>query len=139
MKTSHLKKFACITAIVLAPAVAFAGGTSTQDEASTGQSHDPNPSMKAGDQGMVGVGPTSKQDTVRVDDFTLASKVKSALKNDPMLQNIDIKPEVSKGVVTLTGVISDVRWKARATQVANSVQGVKLVNNRISIGDRDKS
>ncbi len=140
MKISNLKKLACITAIVLAPSIAFAGGTNStsqdQDKASTGQSNDPNAGMKAGDMGELGVGQSSKQDTVMVDDATLAINVQSALKADPKLQNLDIMAEVSNGVVTLTGVASAKRWTAQATEVARSVKGVKSVKNNMTIGHK---
>jgi osmotically-inducible protein OsmY len=138
MKISNLKKLACITAIVLAPSIAFAGGTNTTspEKASTGQSKDLDPGMKEGDMGNVGVGQSSKQDTAVVDDATLATNVQSALKADPKLQNLDITAEASNGVVTLTGVASAKRWTARATKVANSVKGVKSVKNNMTIGHK---
>jgi osmotically-inducible protein OsmY len=138
MKISNLKKLACITAIVLAPSIAFAGGTNatSEDKASTGQSKDPDPGLKGGDTGVTGVGQSSKQDTVIVDDATLATNVQNALKADPNIQNLDIKAEVSNGVVTLTGVASAKRWTSRATTVANSVKGVKSVKNNMTIGHK---
>ncbi|MDO9365504.1 MAG: BON domain-containing protein [Methylotenera sp.] len=138
MKILNLKKLACITAIVLAPFIAFAGGTNSTSEgkASTSQSNDPDSGMKEGDMGVVGVGQSSKQDTVMVDDATLTTNVKNALKADPTLSKLHIKTEVSDGVVTLTGVASDKRWTARATTVANSVKGVKSVNNNMTIGHK---
>lgn len=138
MKTSNLKKLICITAIVLAPSIAFAGGTNSTSEgkASTGQSNDPDAGMKEGDQGTVGVGQSSKQDTVMVDDATLNTNVQKALKADPSLSKLDINAEVSDGVVTLTGVASAKRWTARATKVANSVKGVKSVKNNMTIGHK---
>lgn len=138
MKISNLKRLACITAIVLVPTLSYAGGTNsaTEDKASTGQSKDLDPGLKEGDMGVVGVGQDSKQDTVMVDDATLAADVKKALKADPTIQNIDIKSEVSQGIVTLTGVASDKRWTARATAVANSVKGVKSVKNNMTIGQK---
>lgn len=134
MKISNLKKLACMTVIILAPSIAFAGGTQTQDEASTGQSNDPDAGMKAGDMGTEGVGQSSKQDTTMVDDATLLTNVQDALKADPMTKNLDIKAEVSNGIVTLTGAASGKRWTARATTVARSVKGVKSVKNNMTIG-----
>lgn len=136
MKISNLTKLACITAIVLAPSIGFAGGTQTQDKASTGQSNDPNAGMKAGDMGTQGVGQSSKPDTNVVDDATLTTNVQNALKADPTLQNLDITAEVSNGVVTLTGVASGKRWTGRATTVARSVKGVKSVKNNMTIGHK---
>lgn len=139
MNLSTLKKLACIIAIVLVPSMAFAGGTNsqTQGKATTGQINDPDPGMKQGDMGLKGVGQSSYPGASEaVDDTTLATDVKKALKTDPMLQNFDVKAEVSKGIVTLTGAASDVRAKARAETVASSVAGVKSVTNKITIGDK---
>ncbi len=133
MKISSLKKLACITAIVLAPSIAFAGGTQTQDKASTGQSNDLDAGMKEGDMGTAGVGQSSKQDSAIVDDATLVNNVQDTLKADPMTKNLDIKVEVRSGIVTLTGTASGKRWTARATTVASSVKGVKSVKNNMTI------
>lgn len=136
MKVSNLKTLACIIAIVLAPSIAFAGGTNatTEDKASTGQSKDPDPGMKEGDMGLKPVGQEPMPDSVIVNDSTLTTSVRDALKADPNLKNLDIKAKVSNGVVTLTGDAKDMRWKARATVVANSVKGVKSVENNMKIG-----
>lgn len=138
METSNFKKLICITAIVLAPSIAFAGGTNSTSEgkASTGQSNDPDSGMKDGDTGVVGVGQGSKQDTAIVDDATLTTNVQKALSADPSLSKLNINTDVSDGVVTLTGVASDKRWTARATTVANSVKGVKSVKNNMTIGHK---
>lgn len=112
MKISNLKKLACITAIVLAPSIAFAGDA-------------------------VDVSQSSKEYTdVVVDDATLASHVESALKADPLLQELDIAANASSGVVTLTGVASATRWTAQATMVAKKVKGVKSVKNNMTIGHK---
>ena len=136
MKLSNLRTLACITAIVLAPSIAFAGGTQTQDKASTGQSQDPDKGMKEGDMGLKGVGEGSKPDSTMVDDATLVTDVEKALKADAMTQNLDIKAKVLNGAVTLTGEAADARWKARAAVVATSVKGVKSVKNDITIGKK---
>lgn len=136
MKLLNLKKLACITAIVLVPSIAFAGGTNStsQDQDSTGQANDPGTGQESGDMGTLGVGQPTKQDTSMVNDTTIATNVQEALKADPTLSKLNIKTEVSNGVVTLTGVASGKRWTARATTVANSVKGVKSVKNNMTIG-----
>jgi hypothetical protein len=136
MKISNFEKLACITAIVLAPSIAFAGGTNSQTKASTGESRDLDSGLKEGDMGQLGVDQSSKQDTTVVDDATLATNVQSALKADPETKNLDITAKVSHGAVTLTGVASAKRWTARATKVANSVKGVKSVKNNMAIGHK---
>lgn len=139
MNISQLRKLTFISAIVLLPAMALAGGTNSQvqDKATTGQVNDPDPGMKEGDMGLKGVGQPSTPATSAVaDDAKLAAEVKKAIKADAMLKNFDVKAEVSKGMVTLSGVASDVRLKARAETVASSVAGVQSVNNEITIGNK---
>lgn len=137
MNMSDLRKLIGITALILVPSIVMAGGTNseTQDKASTGQVNDPDPGLKSGDMGLQGVGQSSNPSAADiVDDSTLSKQVKKALKADPMLKDLDIKAEIRNGVVTLNGVASDVRWKARAETVASSVTGVKSVTNNITIG-----
>ena len=132
MKTLSFKNIVCITAISIMSSIAFAGGTNTEGKPAAGQSNDPDPGLKSGDMGSVGVGQDTKQDTSMVDDATLTTNVQKALKDDPSLSKLMIDVKVSGGVVTLTGVASDKRWSARATQVANSVPGVKSVTNSMT-------
>ncbi len=136
MKISNLKKLACITAIIIAPTIAFAGGTNSKTEASTGESRDLDPGLKEGDMGQLGVGQTSKQDSAVVDDATLTTNVHKALKADPETKGLEITAKVSNGAVTLTGFASGKRWTARATEVARSVIGVKSVKNNMTIGSK---
>ncbi|MGB4812618.1 MAG: BON domain-containing protein [Methylophilaceae bacterium] len=136
MKISNLKKLACITAIVLAPLIAFAGGTNSKSEAATGESRSLDSGLQEGDMGQVGVGQTSKQDTAVVDDATLIAEVQKALKDDPETSILDVTVKANKGVVTLTGVASAKRWKNRVTEVTRSVVGVHSVKNNMKMGSK---
>lgn len=140
MKPSMIKKLLCVTAISLTPFLAFAGGTNTGGDASTGYEKNPDRSTEQGDMGAKGVGQTKpgEQEQMKVDDSTLTKKIKEALKNDAMLQKLDIKVEVKDGVVTLSGDAKDVRWQGRAVKVANSIAGVKSVQNNLTVGTEAK-
>lgn len=143
MKPSMIKKLLCVTAISLTPFLAFAGGTNTEGDASTGYKYNPDRATQQGDMGSKGVGQTNESakgasEQPMVDDSTLTRKVEEALKSDAMLQKLDIEVAVKGGVVTLSGEAKDVRWQGRAAQVASSIQGVKSVQNNLTIGEEKK-
>src|SRR4051812_31036149 len=68
-----------------------------------------------------------------VDDSTITTKVKAQFVKDPVVKAIDVKVETFKGVVSLSGFVNTADEKARAEQVAASVQGVRQVNNNITL------
>lgn len=140
MKPSMIKKLLCVTAISLTPFLAFAGGTNTGGDASTGYEKNPDRATEQGDMGAKGVGQTkpSEQEQMKVDDSTLTKKIEDALKSDAMLQKLDLKVEVKDGVATLSGDAKDVRWQARAVKVANGIEGVKSVQNNLTVGAEKK-
>jgi len=68
-----------------------------------------------------------------MDDSTVTAKVKSALIDDPTTKAGDIKVETRQGVVQLSGFIASQAAKDAATKVAQSVEGVKSVQNGLTI------
>jgi hyperosmotically inducible protein len=68
-----------------------------------------------------------------IDDSTITSKVKTALIDSPDTKAGDIKVETRGGVVQLSGFVSNQAQKDAATKVAQSVTGVKAVNNGLGI------
>jgi hyperosmotically inducible protein len=68
-----------------------------------------------------------------IDDSTISAKVKSALIESADTKAGDIKVETRGGVVQLSGYVANEAQKAAATKVAQSVEGVKDVNNSISV------
>lgn len=129
MKTTNLKNLACITALILAPSIASAGGTNSEaeDKATTGHTLDSETGTKAGEM-------RKDSHDGMTDDASLATNVEEALKADSMTSALDINVESSAGAVTLTGVAAGTRWKTRAAVVAANVKGVKSVKNDIEIG-----
>ena len=138
MKSTLLRKLLCALAISLMPFLAFAGGTNTQSDPSTGYEKSPDKSTQQGDMG-TGVG---TEDTVspqeRVSDSELTKNVEKALKNEAQLKNLDIDVKVNDGVVTLSGDAKDVRFQGRAAKVASSVKGVKSVQKNLTINGKSK-
>ena len=129
MQATLINKLLCTAALTLTPFVVYAGGTNTEDKATTGYENAPARSTQQGDMGK-GAGNGS---TAKVSDSDLEDRVEKAIKNDAQLRNIDIDVEADNGVVKLSGDVSDVRWKGRAAKVASSVQGVKSVRNELSV------
>ncbi|MBE7547637.1 MAG: BON domain-containing protein [Planctomycetia bacterium] len=86
----------------------------------------------AGSPGCAG---TSTRESVGeyVDSSVLTSKVKAAIFNDPMLKVLQINVETFKDVVQLSGFVDSPEAAARAVEVARSVEGVRAVENKMSV------
>ena len=57
--------------------------------------------------------------------------MQSRIKQDARLKGSDIDVRVDAGVVTLTGDVKDLGARARASEVARSVPGVRSVKNEL--------
>jgi len=68
-----------------------------------------------------------------VDDTTITSKVKAKLFADDRLSGFAIDVDTFKGDVTLTGGVKSEADKRLATQLAQSVEGVRNVNNLLKL------
>jgi len=68
-----------------------------------------------------------------IDDTAINAKVVAALVNDPITKAKDIKVEVNRGEVTLTGWASNNSEKKKAEDIAWGVNGVKAVRNNLQI------
>jgi len=67
------------------------------------------------------------------DDADIADAVEAALKSDKVVRYEDIRVETASGIVTLSGVVSSAFQSIRAQQIASAVEGVKSVNNHLTI------
>lgn len=92
---------------------------------------------KSGDKGPQ----TETKTTVgtEIDDTVITTKVKSALLKDTGLESLDIKVETRKGVVQLSGFVDSQNQMDRAMTVAQGIDGVSNVDNKIRIKARDTS
>lgn len=68
-----------------------------------------------------------------VDDATITTKVKSKLFGDERVSGFAISVDTFKGEVTLSGGVDSPDQKQAATEIAQSVDGVKAVNNVIML------
>lgn len=66
-------------------------------------------------------------------DATVTARVKTALRNDPMLDATAINVETYEGVVQLSGFVGAPADRPRAAEVARGVSGVKAVDNALRL------
>ncbi len=123
-----------LVALVLAAALAGCNRTPTDQaqESSTA----PSSASPATDGAGSAANGTASTDASRlqatVDDTTVTAKVKAALLASDGIQGTDISVETQQGVVILTGKVADASQAERATQIAQSVEGVRSVDNRLT-------
>lgn len=67
------------------------------------------------------------------EDATVTARVKTALRNDPMLDATAINVETYDGVVQLSGFVGAPADRPRAAEVARGVSGVKAVDNALRL------
>lgn len=84
-------------------------------------------------------GETKKSLGTEIDDSVITTKVKSALLRDSGLESFDIKVETSKGKVKLSGFVDNQNQMDRAIVVAQGIDGVRTVENKMSIKTDDTS
>lgn len=77
--------------------------------------------------------PTRKSTGEFIDDATITGKVKTAFAQDPGVSALDVKIDTFKGNVSLSGFVNTAEEKARAEQIARSVEGVVSVQNNVTV------
>lgn len=84
---------------------------------------------------FAGCAPTTKERGAGqyIDDTVITAKVKAAIVDDPTLKASEIKVDVYKGRVQLSGFVSSADQIARASQVARGVSGVTSVVNDLRL------
>jgi osmotically-inducible protein OsmY len=85
------------------------------------------------EQAKDAAGKTMTETGKAIDDASVTAKVKSALIAEPGLKALAIEVDTSGGVVTLHGTANTPESRAKATQVASNVEGVKSVKNNLII------
>lgn len=68
-----------------------------------------------------------------VDDGAVTAQVKAKLIEDPVTKAHQINVETQNGVVQLSGFVDSTESKARATELARSIDGVAEVKNDLEI------
>jgi hypothetical protein len=75
----------------------------------------------------------TSETAVAVDDAAITTKVKTAVLAEPGLKSLQINVDTKDAVVTLSGTVDNAEMKSRAVQIAQGVQGVKSVNDNLSV------
>jgi len=73
--------------------------------------------------------------TQRVDDAAITAQVKTRLLADEVTRSININVDTEAGVVTLRGTAPSAAAKAKAEEIAKSVEGVQVVADSLLVGD----
>ena len=71
-----------------------------------------------------------------VSDDAIYDLVMRKLANDQVVKGGGFKIDVKEGVVTLRGTVEQQKQKERAEKLTRKVQGVKKVDNELTIGPR---
>jgi hyperosmotically inducible protein len=69
-----------------------------------------------------------------IDDAGITAKVKAALLAEKGVDGMRIDVDTSQGNVTLSGKVPDQTQVERATQIARGIEGVKGVDNKLTVG-----
>jgi hyperosmotically inducible protein len=68
-----------------------------------------------------------------IDDVTITAKVKNALVGDDLVKARNINVDTRRGVVSLNGVVASDAEKDRAASLARQVNGVREVENHLTL------
>jgi len=74
----------------------------------------------------------------RIDDSGDSSRVKKALATDTQYKYDDVTVKTFKGVVQLSGFVNSREQKNRAGDLAKKVEGIKDVENNITVKESSK-
>ena len=70
------------------------------------------------------------------DDSAIQVKVKTLLVRDKLLDGLRLDVDVDRGVVRLSGWVATEEMRRRALQMANSVKGVRSVDDQLQVQER---
>jgi hyperosmotically inducible periplasmic protein len=69
-----------------------------------------------------------------LDDSAITAKVKTAIvASEPAFKGFNINVDTTNGAVTLTGIVDSAKYSDRAREIAVRVEGVKSVDNRLTV------
>jgi osmotically-inducible protein OsmY len=68
-----------------------------------------------------------------IDDATITTKVKSAFLNEPGMKSMNMSVDTEKGIVTLSGKADTQAKIDKAIKLAEAVEGVQSVSNKLVV------
>lgn len=87
--------------------------------------------------GLVGCqSMTGKTAGETVSDASISTAVQSKLTADRVSNFTRVDVDTERGVVNLSGVVQSAEQKAKASELARQVNGVKKVNNNLQVQDQ---
>ena len=76
---------------------------------------------------------TDRSASAVVDDATVTAKVKAALIEDSTTKASEINVDTHEGTVQLNGFVESPAAKARAAELAQTIEGVRSVENNLDV------
>jgi hyperosmotically inducible protein len=128
-------KMTSSTGMIWIPAVILAVGLAAGCERQT-TAESRGTAERAGeriDQTAAGMRRESEKAGDKMSDAAITVKVKSAIIAEPGLKAMQIDVDTVNGVVTLTGTVNSPELMENARRVAQTVEGVKSVNNQLTV------
>jgi len=81
----------------------------------------------------------AKDAAKEVKDFWIKTKIHSQFAMEDSLEGSNIDVDISRGAVTLNGVVASATAKTRAESIARGTDGVKSVTNNLTVGTAEKA
>lgn len=78
-------------------------------------------------------GPVLASTGTAIDDTLITTKIKAAYVQDPLVGALDIHVDTYRGIVRLGGTANSEAEKARAAELARSIEGVREIQNNIQV------
>lgn len=134
----HASSHCCRSALVATSALAFlslaAGCDQAQEDraakAASEAVRDANETLqRAGEAVREG----AREAGLAAEDAGITARIKTALIADQAVNGADINVDTNGGKVTLSGHLPDQAQVDRALQIARGVEGVKAVENRLTV------
>ena len=125
----HKQSSMTLLAAALASVALLGAGCSDRSSTDTvGQKMD-----RATDKMAAATENAANKTATAIDDTAITTKVKSAMIADPTLKALQINVDTKNGVVTLAGAVDSQAMKDKATEVTQTVSGVKSVDNNLTV------
>ena len=123
---------AFLLTLLLSTAVVGCGKRGAGDEAVGSASSGTSTSGSTGTAESTGSGAAASAGAA-IDDSVITTKLKTAFVADTTLKGSDISVETRNGEVLLTGSVATAAQKDHAAKIAQAINGVKNVNNKLAM------
>jgi hyperosmotically inducible periplasmic protein len=133
MNMNRTHKSKSVLAAVVMLVLLVAGCKGNTQSSTLGQKDSPKESQSAMQQAANDIKQSTATAGAAIGDAAIIAKVKAAIIAEPALSSSDIKVDTVDGVVTLSGTADTPQDLERAAQLAQTVDGVKTVNNQLNV------